>query len=398
LKKLEEAKERYQRHSIVCHNDADGICSALLASEFFKPNKFIIIRENYELGTKLGQITHQENVLYLYVDMQPPENGKNIFCIDHHKIKDSETLTKGQFFIKSIPENLPDANVVLSSFLKAVQLDNYNNSLEDFLISFRTDKTLRMKLAGCGAIGDNANQLYEPNSALLKFLEHFSDNEIENLRSASLAFTFEMSESYGFRGESSSHLMSKLPISFNEDFSEFFTRDYLKMGETMDAFNQKLRKETEGFLPRNVLIIFSEYQKDQNDLMMTHVKGIVANYFLGAKKLLILEKLSNGVNFSARNLSEKGFLKILQKLFDSFSVEIDVSGKGKPKKMRKQYGWKPKKKEGGGYIFDPQPYIEKDYFTEKAPAYLSKNNWMIVTVSGQVLLGEAEISVQPFME
>jgi hypothetical protein len=163
------------------------------------------------------------------------------------------------------------------------------------------------------------------------------------------------------------------------------------MGEAMDDFNQKLRKKTENFLPRNVLIIFSEYQKDQNDTMMAHVKGIVANYFRGAKKLLILEKLRTGVNFSARNLSEKGFLKIIGHLFNAFSIKDLSSG-------RKLYGWKPAKKEGGGSIFDPRPFIDKNCFSERSTSFLSQKDWLIVTIHDQVLWENAKIVVETSKE
>jgi len=401
LENLEQAKTKYKKHVIVCHNDADGICSAILATEVFlsddpiksfRPDT-IIFRDNHELLSKIGKVNHASDTVYLYIDVQPVESGDNLFCIGHHKYKGG--LKEGNFFIKSIPKTLPDANTVLVSFLKAVHFDKYTGSLTNFLKVFRKDKSLRRDFTACGAIGDNSNQLYEPNSSLLKFLKHYTKTEIELLRTASLSFTFEMSEPLAHRVISAASILSKIEkygsISsfFNKSISNIVRPQYFDIAWNMDVFNTILKEKTEELLPRNVLILLKDNQKDKNNILMPHVRGIIANYFQGAKKLLIFEKHENGIFFSARKLSESVFLKMLGTLFDSFSLDSE----GHP-----TYGWKPGKNEGGGYIFDPQPYIKRDYFSERAPSFLSKNNWLLVTVEGQVLHGNAKISVQPFKE
>jgi single-stranded DNA-specific DHH superfamily exonuclease len=73
---------------IVFHNDVDGFTSALVLKHMLERKGFTISKEYLfpSIHSELKELELSNDRIWFFVDLQPPEFGDHIFCIDHHRV------------------------------------------------------------------------------------------------------------------------------------------------------------------------------------------------------------------------------------------------------------------------------------------------------------------------
>jgi len=381
LSTLEKKKGKYFNWQIICHNDADGICSALLAQQFF-PTERILPLSNDEVK----KLNFSKNVLYLFLDIQPPKTANNIFIIDHHSYKKKQAYLTNQIFVQDVTTIL-NANAFLVEFIAEVQRGGTDVILTHFAdtISRRLEErkdesnVLRLKLLVCAIIGNNSHLLEQESSVLAKFPSD-TQRMFLKLRGLSLALTFEVAhKNKGIRAGFVHHIYTVFKNREkmrSSSVKALVLKDYYKAPQNLIKFSRSLAEQLKK-LPsigkttdysRKPFFIFLNTEQEN-----VHVKGIFVNYLLPRLKefkadFIVLERKGKNTGSWSSRIQPYDLALLV---FDGLFKKYDNQGGGR-------------KNVGGGTLTNIKPPLN-ELLTTKTIDKLKPVGWDFVVITGNLL-------------
>ncbi len=281
LRSLKLENKKIQKASIIFHNDADGLFSGILARNLLR-------RFGYEVSPvdmhpishlELPGIKYEQDMIYLYVDIQPVNRKENIYCIDHH-LYDGKTYEFSENNLIYSPENI-EREFPTTSALLVIYLNYVNNhgilSFVDYINEkiWAQDELNRLLVILC-AIADNL-WLLSKYSEIYKLRDWIKELHMSERKLIKLSMAVSILLGKESDCDRIVKIFSEKPLEFfNEAFLESAVESISVEIDNLYKFARTMGEDSEKFIEASIREVTEEIDRLEGQIQRT--RDTIANY------------------------------------------------------------------------------------------------------------------------